>query len=187
MDKRSFFRINVMLPCSYHIMSPKKAKENPLPSSTSTAYIEKYFLEDLAQLDKQIHDIIAQIDQKSSMMSTALTAINSKVNFVLQTISEKSLSRAIPQRMVNISASGLAFDVEEAPNITDIVDILIKPLKEKDPILLRCKIINIIRGIDCETCFTISIEFQNIKEEDRRNLIAFIQQQELQNSQRINY
>ncbi|MBD3821015.1 MAG: PilZ domain-containing protein, partial [Thiotrichales bacterium] len=105
-NNRSFFRIDVMLPCSYHVISEEESIENPLPTSPDASYIEKYFLQDLQGLDEQITDIIEQINQKSNLLARALTAMNSKINFVLQTIDQKQLSRTIPQRMVNISAGG---------------------------------------------------------------------------------
>ena len=125
MDKRSFFRLDVILPCSYKIYSAEDAKKNPLPGNPGSSYIEKNFLQDLAELDGEITDIIAQIGQKSRLMATALTAINSKVNFVLQTIDEKNLSQAIPQRAVNVSAGGLSFEVDQSVKITDVVEVRI--------------------------------------------------------------
>lgn len=182
-DQRSFFRIDVMLPCSYHIMSAKEAEDTPLPSNLDSNYIEKFFLENLTELDQQINEIIAQIDQKSHLMANALTAINSKVNFVLQTIDEKHLSRTIPQKMVNVSASGLSFNIEEKLEVTDVIDVLIKPLKDGHPILLRCNIINIMQGRDNNNDSTVSLQFQQINEDDKRKLIYFIQQKEIEFAQ----
>lgn len=182
MDQRSFFRLDVTLPCSYRVISAEEAKKNPLPTSPDAAYIEKYFLENLGQLDEQILDLINQIGEKSLLMSAALSAINSKINFVLQTVDQKQLTKAIPQRMVNLSASGLAFDIEENVGLNDMVDLLIQPLKEEEPILTRCKVVKIMPGKACKTCSLVALEYVNLPEDDRRKLVYFIQSKEIENA-----
>ncbi|BBN59938.1 PilZ domain-containing protein [Hydrogenovibrio marinus] len=177
-NNRSFFRIDVMLPCSYHVISEEESIENPLPTSPDASYIEKYFLQDLQGLDEQITDIIEQINQKSSLLARALTAMNSKINFILQTIDQKQLSRTIPQRMVNISAGGLAFKVHEAVTTSDKIDILIQPLAEEPPVLARCNIVKIIPESDGNN--TVALEYQGLNEDDRRKLVYFIQTKEIE-------
>lgn len=145
-----------------------------------TSYIEKYFLENLSQIDNQINDLISEISLKSHLMASALTAMNSKINFVLQTVDQKQLSKAIPQRMVNLSASGLALEVEENIQPTDFVDLLIQPLREESPILTRCKIVHITQGKTCPTCSLIALEFVNLPEDERRKLVYFIQSKEIE-------
>lgn len=177
-NNRSFFRIDVMLPCSYHIISEEESIENPLPLTPDANYIEKYFLQDLQGLDEQITSIIEQIGQKSGLLAKALTAMNSKINFVMQTIDQKQLSRTIPHRMVNISAGGLAFKVEEPVKETDKVDVLIQPLSEEAPVLARCNIVKIIPESD--GTHTVALEYQGMNEDDRRKLVYFIQTKEIE-------
>lgn len=183
-DKRSFYRIDVMMPCSYRILSDKEAKERALPMSADAQYIEEYFMEYLAQLDLQINDVISQINQKSSLLGTALTAMNSKINFVLQTIDEKQLTRAIPQRLVNVSGSGVAIDIEEDVHITDKIDLLIKPLDNESPILVRCDIVKITPLNDNSKGSTVALTYQNLSEDDCRKLVYFIQAKEIEFAQK---
>lgn len=180
MDQRSFFRLDVTLPCSYRVLSAEEAKAHPLPTSPDSSYIEKYFLENLGQLDEQINDIINQIGTKSLLMATALTAINSKINFLLQTVDQKQLTKAIPQRMVNLSASGLALDIEDTISTTDKVDLLIQPLKDESPILTRCNVVKIMPGKSCVNCSLVALEYVNLPEDDRRKLVYFIQSKEIE-------
>lgn len=177
-NSRSFFRIDVMLPCSYHIISEEDSIENALPISPDATYIEKYFMQDLQGLDEQITEIIEQINLKSNLLAKALTAMNSKINFVLQTIDQKQLTRTIPHRMVNISAGGLAFKVEGPVSETDKVDVLIQPLSEEPPVLARCNIVKIIPESD--GTFTVALEYQGLNEDDRRKLVYFIQTKEIE-------
>lgn len=176
-EQRSFFRIDAMLPCSYRILSKEEAAKTPLPSNPDAGYIEKYFMDNLSELDKQITDLIGQIGERSTIVATVLNAINNKVNFFLQTMDQDQLTHSIPQRMVNISAGGVAFDVSEKVNMTDKVDLLLKPLKEEAPILIRCKIVKVIPKGNVNV---LAVEFENITEDDRRKIVYFIQTKEIE-------
>jgi len=179
-NSRSFFRIDVMLPCSYRIISSEVAQKNPLPLQADSSYIEKYFMENLNELDEQIHTVISQIGQKSTLLATALTALNSKLNFLLQTVDKKQLVHAIPQQMVNISAGGVAIKVQEPVTENDKVDLLIQPLEEEPPILVRCNIVKIIPDKDIATASTVALEYEYLSEDDRRKLVYFIQSKEIE-------
>ncbi|AZR81865.1 hypothetical protein AYJ59_05970 [Thiomicrospira sp. S5] len=178
-NSRSFFRIDVMLPCSYRIVPEEEAINQPLPTSPDASYIEKYFMENLTQLDEQLSTVISQIGQKSALLATALTAMNSKINFLLQTVDRKQLVHAIPQRMVNISAGGLAIKVTENVNANDKVDLLIQPLEDESPVLVRCNIVKVIPEAD-GSATTVALEYQNMSEDDRRKLVYFIQSKEIE-------
>lgn len=176
-EQRSFFRIDAMLPCSYRIIPRKEAEQNPLPANPDANYIEKYFMENLGELDEQINNLISQIGTKSTILSAVLTAINSKVNFFLQTMDQDQLTHSIPQRMVNISAGGIAFDIPEKITQEDKVDLLLKPLAEEAPILVRCKIVKIsLKG----NVNQAALEFEDITEDDRRKIVYFIQTKEIE-------
>lgn len=183
-DQRSYYRIDVIMPCSYRILTLQQAEETVLPSSPDSKYIEEYFMENLSQLDEQINEVISHINQKSSLLATALTAMNSKINFVLQTIDEKQLTRAIPQRLVNLSGGGIAIDIDEKVQLTDKVDLLIKPLHNESPILVRCDIISITPLADGSQGSTIALSYQSLSEDDRRKLVYFIQAKEIEFAQK---
>lgn len=181
-NNRSFFRLDVMMPCSYHIISAENAEKNPLPLTPDTSYIEKYFLEDFATMDQKIIDMVEKIGERSSLLASVLTAINTKVDFMIQTIDEKNLSQAIPQKMVNLSAGGISFSVDHSINLSDKVDLLIQPLKDESPILVRCSIVKIFPepSSNCPDCSMIALAFDYLSEDDRRKIVFFIQQREIE-------
>ncbi len=184
-DKRSYYRIDVIMPCSYRVLTNEEAEKTPLPDNPDSKYIEEYFMTNLAELDSQINEVISQINLKSSLLASALTAMNSKINFLLQTIDEKQLSRAIPQRLVNLSGGGIAIDIEEPVTITDKIDLLIKPLPEESPILVRCDIVSIkpLPEEDSEG-YTVALFYQALSEDDRRKLVYFVQSKEIEYAQK---
>lgn len=183
-DKRSYYRIDVIMPCSYRVLSPEQADKTVLPSSPDAKYIEEYFMTNLSQLDEQINEVIAQINQKSALLASAMTAMNSKINFLLQTIDEKQLSRAIPQRLVNLSGGGIAIDIEDEINLSDKVDLLIKPLVNESPILVRCDVISITPSTEDEMTKTVALSYQALAEDDRRKLVYFVQSKEIEYAQK---
>lgn len=182
-EQRLFFRIDTILPCSYRIISGEEAKKAPLPEAADNKYIEEYFMKNLASLDNQINESIEHIHEKSAMLATALNALNSKLNFIMQTLEESQLARAIPLRVVNISGNGLALDIEEPVSLTDKVDLLIKPLENEPPILVRCDVVNIKKKLDSNSK-EVSLTYQALSVEERRKLIFFIQSKEIEKAQK---
>ncbi|WP_373018283.1 PilZ domain-containing protein [Thiomicrorhabdus sp.] len=182
-DQRLFFRIDVMMPCSYRIVSKDELEKITLPEIPDSKYIEEYFMQNLAQLDEQINEVVAQINLKSSLLASALSAMNSKINFMMQTIDANQLARAIPQRLVNLSGGGVSFNINETIEPDDKIDLLIKPLENEPPILVRCDVVNITAIEDEDNAFRVALEYQNLAEDDRRKLLFFIQSKEIEFAQ----
>lgn len=182
-DQRTFFRIDVMMPCSYRILDPEEAQQIPLPERPDAKYIEEYFMKNLSELDKQINEVIGQINHKSTLLAAALTAMNTKINFLLQTVDEKQLARAIPQRLVNLSGSGIAIEMEETIQPGQKVDLLIKPLVNEAPIFVRCDVVTISPCKDGSNRSTVALVYQKLTEDDRRKLVYFIQAKEIEYAQ----
>lgn len=183
-EQRLFFRIDTVLPCSYRIISSEDAKSHPLPKVADNKFIEQYFMKNIADLDGQINQAIAQINEKSSVLATALNAMNSKLNFIMQTLEESQLSLAIPLRVVNISGNGIAIHINEEISLMDKVDLLIKPLQNEPPILVRCDVVNIKSKAESDYALEVSLTFQEMSVEDRRKLIFFIQSKEIEAAQK---
>lgn len=168
------------MPCSYRIIAQEDLEKVVLPDNPDAKYIEEYFMQNLTQLDEQINEVIGQINQKSSLLASALMAMNSKINFMMQTIDASQLTRAIPQRLVNLSGGGISFNINEPINLTDKIDLLIKPLENEAPILVRCDVVQVAPVVDDEECFNVSLSYQNLSEDDRRKLVFFIQSKEIE-------
>ncbi|UQB42653.1 PilZ domain-containing protein [Thiomicrospira microaerophila] len=183
-EQRSFFRLDVMLPCSYRILSPEQAKSAPLPTHADSGFIEKYFMHNLVELDKEINDLVDQIGTKSTILADALTAINNKISFIMQTIDQDKLTQCIPQRMVNLSAGGICFSINEKITQNDVIDVLLVPLKQEAPIIARCHIVKITNSGDSDI---VSLKFDNLSEDDRRKLVYFIQTKEVEAANKLRH
>lgn len=177
-NTRAFFRIDVMMPCTFRRLSIEEAIENPLPTHPDASFLENYFMSGIRDMNSNVQELITQIGAKSAILAEALNALNGKIDFLMQTVDEKSLAKAIPQMMVNLSAGGLAIKMDGDIKESDKVDLLIQPLEEEDPILVRCNIVKLIPESDGKT--TVALEYQSISEDDRRKLVYFIQAKEIE-------
>ena len=177
-NNRSFFRINAMIPCGYRVLSAEEAKKRKDSSSLDAGYIEEYFLENFHDLDEQIKGIVVQIGQKSDLLAKALTALNSKINFVMQTVDVKQLVQTIPLRMVNLSAGGIQFKIDEAIDESNKIEVLLQLSAEDQPIMILCNIVKTSAEKDGSNL--VSLKYISISEEDRRKLIYFIQSKEIE-------
>jgi len=182
-DQRLFYRIDVIMPCSYRIVDQNDLDNVSLPDNPDSKYIEDYFMKNLTQLDDQISEVISQINVKSSLLASALDAMNTKINFMLQTIDADQLTRAIPQRLVNLSGGGISFVVNEAVDSRDKMDLLIHPIPNEKPILIRCDIVSVTPLTKEKESYRVSLKYQTLPEDDRRKLVYFIQTKEIEIAQ----
>ncbi|WP_243750746.1 PilZ domain-containing protein [Thiomicrorhabdus marina] len=182
MGQRSYFRIDVMMRCSYRVVPAAEVESNPLSEDTSSGYIEKYMMQDLIELDKHINDAIVQINERSSLLANAINSINTKLNFLMETLDSSQMLKAIPQRPVNLSGNGIAFDIDQEIDIDDKVDLLMQPLDNQSPILVRASVVN-IQPKEFGAINRIALTYDALKEEDRRKLIYFIQSKEIELAQ----
>lgn len=183
-NKRSYYRLNTMLPLSWRRLSAEEAQQQPLPSDPDAQFIESHFLANLQQIDQQLQQAIETIGQKSDLLASALHALNSKVNLALQAVDKRQLAHMMPLVRVNLSAGGLAFDLPFRPEDTDRIDILMQPLPDDAPILVRSHIVNIRPQPEKgPNVHRVAVEFENITEDARRKLIYFLQRKELEQAQ----
>ncbi len=177
---RNFFRLDVMLPCNYRVLTKEEAEKIPLPDQPSPEFIEQHFLSNLQQLNEQISDLLVKINNKNALLGSIFNALNAKINFALESIDSKHLVNTMPMRMVNVSGNGIAIQIDEPITKEHVVDILIQPLEDEEPILVRCDVVNIKQQPSCDNCFWVALKFQYISEDDRRKLIYFLQQKEIE-------
>ncbi|BBP45499.1 hypothetical protein THMIRHAS_08720 [Thiosulfatimonas sediminis] len=180
--QRSYFRIDVMMRCSYRVIPASEIEQNPLPDGADSNFIENYMMQDLITLDKHINDAIVQINERSSLLANAINSINTKLNFLMETLNSEQMMKAIPQRLVNLSGNGIAFDIEEKIDLDDKVDLLMQPLNSQSPILVRASVVN-IQPKEFGAINRVAMTYDGLKEEDRRKLIFFIQSKEIELAQ----
>ncbi|MBD3767299.1 MAG: PilZ domain-containing protein [Gammaproteobacteria bacterium] len=176
-QQRAYYRVDTLLPFSYHVLTDEEAI-HPLPATADAAFIERYFPSALSEIETRVQATIETIREKSSLMAEALTALNEKLNFILQGLGENAIKHTLPTVPVNISAGGLSFSVNNAIANNSTIDILLILDMQAEPLLVRSQVVKVIAHPDAT--FTVAVEFINLTEEMRRQLVCFIQTKELE-------
>ncbi|WP_019556459.1 PilZ domain-containing protein [Thiomicrorhabdus arctica] len=178
-ENRNFFRINVKIPFCYQIIPAQEAEETPASESSDARFIQNSAIKTLKSLEDEANEIIALIGEKSSLMAKALSVINKRVTYAIDSMPK---SNDAPVTMVNISAGGMAFDVNEAPNENDKVDVFIQPSPDIKPIVTRCKIVKILPPKFGSQGCSLALEFESIVEADRSRLTDWVNRKQLEDA-----
>ncbi len=176
-QQRAYYRMDTMLPLSYRVLTAEEASQ-PLPATADAAFIERYFPSALSEIEARVQETINTIRDKSSLMAEALSALNEKLNFIMHGLGEEAIKHTLPTVLVNISAGGLSFNVNHAIAENSLIDLLLFLNIQSEPLLLRAQMVKLITHPDAT--YTVAVEFLNLNEEMRRQLVYFIQTKELE-------
>lgn len=176
-QQRAYYRMDTMLPLSYRVLTDDEAS-HPLPTTADAAFIERYFPSALSEIEARVQSTIQTIRDKSSLMAEALAALNDKLNFIMHGLGEEAIKHTLPTVPVNISAGGLSFSVNNTIAEGSVVDFLLFLNIQSEPLLVRSHVVKVIPHPDAT--FTVAVEFINLTEEMRRQLVYFIQTKELE-------
>lgn len=176
-QQRAYYRMDTMLPFSYRVLSDEESHQ-PLPATADAAFIERYFPSALSEIEARVQESIHTIRDKSALMAEALTALNDKLNFIMHGLGEEAIKHTLPTLPVNISAGGLSFSTNNSIADKSIIDLLLFLNIQAEPLLLRSQVVKVIPHPDAT--FTVAVEFTNLTEEMRRQLVYFIQTKELE-------
>lgn len=174
---RAYYRMDTMLPMSYRVLTATEAM-TPLPNTADAVFIEHYFPSVLNEIDARLQEKINIIHDKSSLMADALGALNEKLNFILYSLGDKAIKHMLPPMLVNISAGGLAFNSATEIPLNSIIDLIIHLNNNVEPLLIRSQVVKVIPNPDATVM--IAVEFIQLTEEVRRQLVYFIQTKELE-------
>jgi hypothetical protein len=177
LKQRAYYRMDTMLPMSYRILSESEASLQ-LPATADAAFIEHYFPSALSEIETRVQASIDTIRDKSALMADALTAINEKLNFIMHGLGEEAIKHTLPTLPVNLSAGGLSFSVSQPIADKTTIDLILFLNIQAEPLLLRSHVVKVIPHPDAS--FTVAVEFTNLTEEMRRQLVYFIQTKELE-------
>jgi hypothetical protein len=174
--KRAYFRLDVTLPMAYRFLTDEEASI-PLPAIPDTAFIEHHFKTKLTDIDQKIEHLIDTISSQHKLLGSIFKALNDKMNILAPALNEKSVRNIVSSIPINLSAGGLSFATFESIRHGQMVDLLLALDHAADPVVIRSQLVKIIPQGDNSNY--IALEFQNVTEEARRQLVYYIQTQEL--------
>jgi hypothetical protein len=175
-QKRAYFRLDVNIPMAYRLLSEEDAAI-PLPSIIDTAYIEQHFRTKLTDVDQKIEHLIALIGGQHKVLGEMFSAINEKMNLLAPALSEKAIRGIVSHIPANLSAGGVSFVISEPIKHGQMVDLLLALDNNAEPVIIRSQIVKIIPQENQPSM--AALEFVHVDEEARRQLVYFIQTQEL--------
>lgn len=176
-QKRAYYRMDVIIPMAYRVLTEEEAMV-PLPATADTMFIESYFSTELNEINARIENTITKIAEKSSIMAAALRAINDKLDVIAHSLGEDAIKHVMPTIPVNISAGGLSFNSSQNMAADAMVDLLLVLNNREDPILVRSQVVKLIPYPDGTSM--AALEFKNLTEEARRQIVYFIQTKEIE-------
>lgn len=176
-QQRAYYRVNTMLPFSYRVLN-KEDIQNPMPATLDTLFISRYFPSPLHDIESRIQHTIKDIEGKSTVMAHALHAINDKLNFVMHSMGEDAFKHTLPMVEINISAGGMLFQSTQNIAPDSQVDVIFFLNIHNDPVLIRTRVVNVMDNGD--HTFSVAVEFVQMSEDRRRQLVNFIQTTELE-------
>lgn len=176
-QQRAFYRMDTMLTFSYRVLSEEEA-QYPLPSAMDSGFIEQYFPSAIVDIEERIDTTLELIRSKSALMADALSALNDKLNFIMQAMGEDAIKHTLPSLPVNISAGGLSFETNQSIDDKSMVDLLLILDSHAQPMLVRSQVVKVVANPDAT--YMVAVEFKDLTSNMRRQLVQFIQTKEIE-------
>lgn len=176
-SQRRFFRLDVTIPCGYHVLTQQEANIKILPSVPDSKFIEEHFLPSFTKIDEEITKTVELIGQKSRLLADLFQMLNKKIDLLHDQIQFSDLANTLPNRDVNLSGNGIMLAIKGHITKEHKVDIIFKTSPTAEPILLRCTVVNIVRDGSEQK---VALTFDRISEKQQREVVYFLQNKEIE-------
>ncbi len=179
-EKRRFFRIDDTISLSYRSIDEATAKAglNAMPPAMISEYSLGATLDSLSQ--ESLH-LIQHLEKKNDPLLELYKVLDAKINVIAQTVMLGRSHSASRCQNVNLSASGVAFQHEDALDAGRYLAIEMYLPSTLAVILVYGKVIK------CEPLpsaqYLISVDFTDIRPEDQELLIKHIVRKQWQQLQ----
>jgi hypothetical protein len=180
-DRRGFFRIDDEVNLSYKKIDEKQLHEpHPVSDNILNSCSLSTALETVSQ---ESATLLHRLDKVLPEVADYLRLIDTKIDLLAQAITMQGFQvKENNTRKVNISATGIAFNCEEALQKGDYLEIKI--------LLTSCMrvIVTYGRVVHCQNSpsndshypYFVGVNFIDMKEEDREMLIKYVVKEQLQ-------
>jgi hypothetical protein len=180
-DRRRFFRIDDEVNLFYRkidaklLNEPHRISDNILNSCSLTTALEMMSQDSLVlmhRLEKNLPDV-----------AEYLKLIDAKINLLAQAITMQGFQfEETETRNVNISATGIAFNCEEALQEGDYLEIKLMLVSSMAVIVTYGRIVYRMNSpsADGQYPYFVGVDFINMKDEDRELLIKYVVKKQLQ-------
>jgi hypothetical protein len=181
-DRRRFFRIGDELNLFYKRIDEKQANEvHRIPDNILTNCSLATALEMVSQ-DSAV--LLRRLDKTLPEVADYFRLIETKIDLIGQAIVMQGCQiKENDTRNVTVSATGLAFECEEALKKGEYLEIRILLVSSMEVIVTYGKVIhckNSSAGDDSHYPYVVGVNFINMKDEDRELLSRYVIKKQLQ-------
>ena len=180
-DRRDFFRIDDEVSLFYkkidgtRVNEPHQVSDNILNScSLSTA---------LEMVSQDSAFLLHRLERNQPEMAEYLRLIEAKIDLIAQAVMMTGFQvNESDTRNVNVSATGIAFNCEEALKAGDYLEIKMLLISSMAVIVTYGKVVYCKSGqsSDSRYPYFVGVDFINMKDEDREMLIKYVIKKQLQ-------
>lgn len=175
-DERKFFRVNDEIYLEFRVLTEVPRDKSKLPlTSKNKATVD--VLSELTAVNAQIHPLIEAIKRTDITAARCLEAINKKIDLLARAVSKTGETFRVtrPNRKVNLSAGGVAFNVS-----TQLLPGT--PVEVRLAIVATSLVITTYgevsyceqEGNDREQPFRVGIKFPSLSVSDRQALFTHV-------------
>ncbi len=178
-ERRRFFRIEDTVNMLYKSIDEKSMPEgshvsDDILSSCSLAAA-------LDSLNQEARIMAARLEKNHIELFEYLNIMNSKIDLLAQTVMMQGAEfEEHDTRNVNISASGLAFETEEALKTGQFLEVKIMLTSCMAVIIAYARVIYCRQNDEGEFPYYVGIDYINMKDEDRELLIKHVVKKQMQ-------
>lgn len=181
-ERRRFFRIDDDINLYYRVIDAKSVNDmsHVRPDILGSCSLSTA----LDMLTQEAKVTMRRIESRDPEIADYLKVLNNKIDLIAQALVLQGADFGEKKpRNVNLSASGLAFDNEEALNIGDYLEIKMVLSSLVAVILVYARVVYCKENADQQynkLPFLISVDYVNIQEQDRELLIRHIVRRQMQ-------
>jgi hypothetical protein len=180
-DRRGFFRIDDEVSLFYkkidekQVVEPHHVSENILTSCSLSTALE------MVSQDSAL--LLHRLEKNQPEVADYLRLLDTKIDLIAQAVMMQGFQvKENDTRNVNVSATGIAFNCEEALKTGDYLEIKMMLISSMAVIVTYGKVVYCKNGQsnDSQYPYFVGVDFLNMKDEDREMLIKYVVKKQLQ-------
>lgn len=180
-DRRGFFRIDDEVSLFYkkidekQVVEPHHVSDNILTSCSLSTALE------MVSQDSAL--LLHRLEKNQPEVADYLRLLDTKIDLIAQAVMMQGFQvKENDTRNVNVSATGIAFNCEEALKAGDHLEIKMMLISSMAVIVTYGRVVYCKNGQsnDSQYPYFVGVDFINMKDEDREMLIKYVVKKQLQ-------
>jgi hypothetical protein len=181
-DNREFVRMDVQIPFLYRVLSQEQASQINCPNFPDYSYFKDYIASELEDLDKILSHKVSELNKEYPQIAEVFRLLEQKVEVNRERLDAIIQNEEVPLRWINLSATGIGFFANVDLSTSDKVDILYRLDATMPIVILRCDVVKVVSTGGTRN--RVSLQFQKISEKNKRDIVMFLQEKQIEKARR---